>query len=75
MTKIRLTGWQTGMQKISLTKLLQAEAGLPLPDAKRVVDDILERRSVSVDVSCDRDAGQLVVTMRGLGAICDIEPD
>ena len=75
MTKIRLTGWKIGMQKISMTKILQNRIGLPLPTAKRLVDDLLEGRSPSIDLPLGCDAHDLVVVMRGLGAVCDIEPE
>lgn len=73
MTKLRLTGWREGMQKISLTKFLQAELGLSLKTSKQVVDDLLDGREVSLDIPLDQDVSALARAIQGLGATCRID--
>jgi ribosomal protein L7/L12 len=75
MTNIKLTGWQVGMRKISLTKLLQDKGGLSLANAKRVVDDILDGREVSLQLPAGEDANAVAAALRDLGAICDVQHD
>jgi hypothetical protein len=48
MLIVRVTGWEKGLQKISLTKLLQEGAGKNLPEAKSMVDALLEGKSFEV---------------------------
>lgn len=69
--RVRFTGWNRGLRKISLTDLLQRETDLSAADAKRIVDDILENRSAEVIAKPDQ-ADRLVAEARTLGAICEV---
>ncbi len=46
---IELTDWQTGLNKIKLTKLLQKYAGYSLSDAKHCVDAFLSGEVIKLD--------------------------
>ena len=72
MTTVRLTGWQPGMQKISLTRLLESRLALSRSVAKGAVDDVLEGHEASLPVPDGVNADSLVTEIRELGAICEI---
>lgn len=75
MTKIKIVGWREGMQKISLTKLLQEELGLPLASAKDVVDRVLDGSEEIVSLPVRADAEAIAAAMRRHGAIAEIADD
>jgi ribosomal protein L7/L12 len=68
MTTVRITGWRAGFQKIAHTKALQRMAGLSLKDAKDITDAILDGHTMSVTVSSDDVARDLVKRLQELGA-------
>lgn len=72
MTTLRITGWRVGLQKISLTKLLQDQAGLGLAAAKQAVDDVLDGRPANVTLPASVDARSVVESVRALGADCEV---
>ena len=66
MKQMTLYGWNRGMRKISVTKLLQEQLGYSLSEAKSVTDAILGDREISL--SCDDDKCEpLAESLRGLG--------
>ena len=67
MATITLTGWREGLQKIALAKLQQELLGLPLSAAKKNVDELLDGRSVSLEVA-DHLAADLLKRATELGA-------
>ena len=67
MATIILTGWREGLQKIGLAKLQQELLGLPLKAAKENVDELLDGRSVSLEVA-DHLAADLLKRATELGA-------
>jgi hypothetical protein len=75
MTTIRLTGWRVGLRKVSLTKLLQEKARLPLVRAKHLVDEILEGRPVTVDLPECENPRDVSNAIRELGASCEVRDD
>lgn len=71
MIQIRFTGWKPGLRKVTLDKLLREKVPMPLADAKRVVDRMLEGEEVVVEVDSSTNASDLVVQARDAGAICE----
>ena len=73
MPTIILKSWKPGLLKISLTKLLQEQAGLSLTASKQSVDRLLAGETISIDVATDAQAVQLAEAMTRVGAVCEIE--
>jgi ribosomal protein L7/L12 len=73
MPKITLKSWNPGLKKVSLTKLLQEQAGLSLTSAKQYVDRLLADEAVSVNVPTTEEAAQLAEEITKLGAVCEID--
>ena len=60
MAKILITGWQIGLQKISMTQLIQKYTLLSLSQAKSVTDRVLDGETVTLIVERSEDAESLV---------------
>ena len=73
MPRVIITGWKPGLEKISLTKLLQAEAGLSLKAAKESVDRCLAGERVSIPMPSGEAAERLAQQASDLGAVVEIE--
>lgn len=73
MADVVLRGWQAPVQKIPLVKLLQAQAGLSLADAKHTVDRVLEREPVRVVVPSSDEAKRLAEAAERLGVSAVVE--
>ena len=52
MTKVALTGWNEGFNKVQFNQFLRDRCNLGLAEAKEVVDKVL--RSERVDLEVDR---------------------
>jgi hypothetical protein len=69
MAQVRITGWETGLKKVSLTKLLQSSAGMDLVTAKNYTDRILEGETVTLELPDFDQATTLAEAMEALGAV------
>ncbi|CTQ45537.1 hypothetical protein [Roseibium aggregatum] len=49
MTKITLTGWDEGFNKVQFNHFLRAKCDLGLADAKTVVEQILQNECVELE--------------------------
>jgi len=49
MTKIRVTGWETGFNPVQFNRYIQQKCNLRLSDAKAVVDRILSKDVVLLE--------------------------
>ncbi len=70
-SKVRLSTWSPGLNKIRLTKLIREEAAIPLNEAHEIVNRLLAGESVDVEFaseSCDRVAQD--IRDLGVGAEC-----
>jgi ribosomal protein L7/L12 len=65
--KIILCGWNLGFNKVALTKLLRAEVGYSLPQAKSITDAVADRQSVTIEVADDQ-IDRLAFELNELGA-------
>lgn len=70
MPQILFTGWNEGLQKIALDKLLRDCVPMRLAEAKRVVDRLLEGEEMLVAVDSEADAREIIIGARNAGAIC-----
>jgi ribosomal protein L7/L12 len=69
---VAITGWSTGLRKVTLTALLQEYAGVGLAEAKRCTDDVLEGRPVVLAVSSRERAAELCHALREIGAQAEV---
>jgi ribosomal protein L7/L12 len=67
-----LYDWNTGFNKVAHTKLLRAELGYSLLQAKLVTDSVLNRRSVTVEVADDQ-LERLALELNELGVKCRVD--
>ncbi len=72
MSRVIITGWEEGLKKISLSRLLQDEAGLTISQAKHAVDEVLEGRRVELTFSSSAAAERFAAAARRLHAVCDV---
>jgi hypothetical protein len=75
MTKIKLTGWQTGFEKVKFNTMLRERLGMSLAEAKKVVDAILDDESVEVSIPGSEDAIVMLMQAKALGVVCHIVHD
>ena len=75
MTKVRFSGWQEGLRKVALNKVLQRYLNISLAPAKAYVDRILARKEVIVTVESRAAAENLVKEAGELGAFVEIVED
>lgn len=73
MDKIILTGWNPGMNKVGLAKLLRDGCGLSLSDAKTKVDDILDGQIVEIERYPEKNSEEMLKKIMDLGAKCRLD--
>ena len=73
-SNVVMTGWAPGLNKVALTKALQAHCGLGLAEAKRMTDELLDGHSVSISVA-DSDGAALIKVLEKLGVAAKITAD
>ena len=71
MTKVALIGWKVGLNKIPLDLLIKARASLPLSQAKRCVDRLLDGEAVVLSFNSPEEARRFSEEASALGAICE----
>jgi ribosomal protein L7/L12 len=72
MQKVKIIGWEQGLKKISLTKLLQESAGKDLAEAKAMVDALIEGQPFEISFQQDADARAFLEGAKRLGAKVDL---
>lgn len=72
---IRIVGWQEGLKKISLTKLLRAQVGLPLLEAKDCVDRCLNGEIVIIEVVDAIEAKRIAREITQLNALVELQDE
>lgn len=72
MGKIILFGWNIGFDKVAHTKLLRAELGFSLLQAKSITDAVVDRQSVTIEVPDDQ-IKRLAFELNELGAKCRVD--
>lgn len=69
MAQVRVTGWESGLKKVSLTRLLQSSVRLDLITAKSYTDRILEGETVVLELPDFAQATALAEALEALGAV------
>lgn len=68
MIRVRLSGWNPGLNKVALTKLIREAADIPLNEAHDAVNRLLEGESVEFGILDAQVAQRLLDDARALGA-------
>jgi ribosomal protein L7/L12 len=68
MTEVRLVGWRKGLQVVSLIKAMYNYAGVRLPEAKALVEELLSGRSIAVSFTDAAQADAFRALASTLGA-------
>ena len=74
MTRVRVTGWRPGLQKVQMTKLYQRELGIMLKPAKEMTDALLKSGVVEFEVTTDSRAKAIATELYQLGAVVEVLP-
>ncbi len=72
---VRIMGWRTDCQKVSMTQVIQRYRGLGLREAKSCTDRVLEGGVVDVKVSDASDAEEMVRELWAAGADAEVAKD
>lgn len=75
MHKLKIIGWRYGLQKITLTKTLQAKLSLGLREAKQCTDDVLDGKTVSFELDDLTAAKELADALDKIGAVVELEEE
>ena len=73
--RVRFTGTNGRLQKVSFTKLLRYEFDFSLEDAKRRTDALLEGKKFVIEAENRERAEDLIRKARELGATCELVHD
>ena len=65
--RIKLSGWEEGMQKVNLTLLQRYEFNIPLGIAKRNVDKLLNEEDVYLEFSDLDETRSFIEKAKSLG--------
>jgi ribosomal protein L7/L12 len=75
MSKVIITGWNPGLKKVSLTKVIRRHTGFGLARGKQCTDEILENKSVVFRNLERSTAERLLEDASECGAVGKIEED
>jgi hypothetical protein len=73
MPIITMKRWRPGLEKITLTKMLQEKGGLSLTSAKECVDRLLAGEEVTLDLPTSEEATHLSGVITALGVDCEVD--
>ena len=73
MVKVQLIGWERGLQKKALDKLIKVRAGLSLSVAKNCVDRLMDAETVVLEFADLEQANAFLKEARALGAVGESE--
>ena len=73
MLRVLLTGWQPGLDKVALTRVLRTRSGMTLSEAHACVGRLLADEVVVVETTNSDAAESLAAEASRLGAAAKIE--
>jgi ribosomal protein L7/L12 len=73
-SNVVMTAWAPGLNKVALTKALQAHCGLGLAEAKRLTDQLLDGHFVSITFA-NADAATFLDVLEKLGVVAKLSAD
>ncbi len=72
MTRIRITGWTRGLDKVAMTKAIRQHSELDLAQAKSCTDSVLDGEAVIVNTPTPHNARLLLEQLLSLGATAEL---
>ncbi len=72
MPKIKITGWQTGFNKIAAIGYIQAATLAGLKNSKDYVDKAANGETVTIEIKDLAKAQELTANLRGIGAEVEV---
>ncbi len=72
---VRIMGWRTDCQKVSMTQVIRELGGLGLREAKSCTDRVLDGGVVDIKVSNTSDAEEMVRELWAAGADAEVAKD
>jgi hypothetical protein len=72
MTKVTITGWREGLNKVQLNYLLRQHTQCRLADAKSAVDELLAGGSLTYEFPDDDSASAFCRSASAVGAVCSM---
>ena len=75
MPTLKIVGYETGLKKISMTKLLQEKLELDLEESKKMTDAVMSGNVISLNIDDAEFAENLAEELGETGARVKIEAD
>ena len=75
MPEVTFKGFEIGMRKASFTKTLMYSLNLNLIEAKRITDDLLEGKEITLKTETIEKANWIAVEATFAGVICVMSKD
>jgi hypothetical protein len=75
MTRVTITGWREGLNKVQLNHLLRQHAGHGLAEAERAVDGVLAGESYAFESPDPESARAFCRSASAIGAVCSADAE
>lgn len=75
MPKLKIVGYQTGFQKVTLTKVLQESLELDEQESRKMSDAIISGNVIALDIDDAEFVEGLAEELEAVGAKVEIEAD
>lgn len=75
MPKVRLSGWKPGFKTVPAIKAIRQAAGIGLDEALAIVNQILDRRIVDIELTKNVDSARVAAGLTDLGMIVEVVRD
>ena len=73
MAVLMIAGWRAGLRKVGMTKALRQRLKMDLSGAKTITDEVLDGKTISLEIEDREEARSLAAELAALGAIVKIE--
>ncbi len=72
-TKLKFYGWEPGVKKIDFIRLLNDDVGIPLREAKRIKDNIIDYdQEIIIEFDDPQKANEIRIEANRLGIKCKL---
>ena len=73
MNELTFYGYKVGFNKVALTRLLRERADLSLSEAKCIIDEVLENKTVHLNIASEENAEHILSNATQLGALVELK--
>ena len=73
MSKVHITGWHPGLQKVTAIKYLVQDTPYGLKEAKDCIDKVVDGGQVTIPFASAAKAKALAAKLEGVGAVVRVE--